>query len=121
MEETTWWTSGGMPYLWLVATAAFSWFRVAPWRSHAVIVEMLGKSTRRVVSDYYSAYRACTWLIPQWCWAHLIGDAKRRAELLPSLERREFRDRLSAIYQQAAGEAQSREGPEGEQARCVIC
>jgi len=30
MDETTWWTSGVMQYLWLVATAAFSWFRVDP-------------------------------------------------------------------------------------------
>jgi transposase len=120
MDETTWWTSGGMHYLWLVATAAFSWFRVDPRRSHAVIVELLGKGARIVVSDYYSAYRACTWLIHQWCWAHLIRDAKRLAEGLPSLERLEFRDRLIALYK-AAVEAQSREGPAGEQARRTIC
>ena len=120
MDETTWWTSGVMQYLWLVATAAFSWFRVDPRRSHAVIVELLGQGARIVISDYYSAYRACTWLIHQWCWAHLIRDAKRLAEGLPSLERLEFRDRLIAIYK-AAVEAQSREGPEGEQARRTIC
>jgi transposase len=120
LDETTWWTSGVMHYLWLVATAAFSWFRVDPRRSHKVIVEMLGKDTRLVISDYYSAYRACTWLIHQWCWAHLIRDAKRRAELLPTLERLEFRDRLIAIYK-AAVEAQTRDGSAGEQARRVIC
>jgi transposase len=120
MDETTWWTSGVMQYLWLVTTAAFSWFRVDPRRSHAVIVELLGKGARIVISDYYSAYRACTWLIHQWCWAHLIRDAKRIAELHPTMERLEFRDRLIAIYK-AAVEAQGREGPEGEQARRVIC
>jgi transposase len=120
MDETTWWTSGVMQYLWLVATAAFSWFRVDPQRSHQVIEEMLGKAARIVISDYYSAYRACTWLIHQWCWAHLIRDAKRLAELHPPGERLEFRDRLIAIYK-AAVEAQSRAGPEGEQARRTIC
>jgi transposase len=120
MDETTWWTSGMMQYLWLVATAAFSWFRVDPRRSHHVIEERLGKGPRLMVSDYYSAYRACTWLIHQWCWAHLIRDAKRLAELLSSEERLEFRDRLIAIYK-AAVEAQSREGPAGEQARRTIC
>jgi transposase len=119
-DETTWWTSGVLQYLWLVATAAFSWFRVDPRRSHHVIEDLLGKGPRLVVSDYYSAYRACTWLIHQWCWAHLIRDAKRLAELLPSWERSEFRDRLVAIYH-AAVEAQSREGPAGEQARRTIC
>jgi transposase len=119
MDETTWWTSGVMPYLWLVATAAFSWFRVDPQRSHHVIEELLGKGPRLVVSDYYSAYRACTWLIPQWCWAHLIRAAKRLAEGLPTLARSEFRDRLIAIYQ-AAVAAQSRQGPQGEQARRTI-
>jgi transposase-like protein len=120
MDETTWWTSGHMHYLWLVATAAFSWLRVDPRRSHAVIVAMLGKEARIVISDYYSAYRACTWLLHQWCWAHLIREAKRLAEVLPSVERREFRERLSAIYH-AAVEAQSREGPAGEQARRTVC
>jgi len=120
MDETPWWTSGGMHYLWLVATAAFSWFRVDPRRSHAVIVEMLGKGARIVISDYYSAYRACTWLIHQWCWAHLIREAKRLAEGLPTVARLEFRERLSAIYK-AAVEAQSQEGPQGEQARRTIC
>jgi hypothetical protein len=80
-----------------VATAAFSWFRVEPRRSHEVIVKLLGKGARIVVSDYYSAYRACRWLIHQWCWAHSIRDAKRIAELLPTRERLEFRDRLIAI------------------------
>jgi transposase len=120
MDETTWWTSGVRQYLWLVATAACSWFRVDPRRSHHVIEELLGKGPRLVVSDYYSAYRACTWLIHQWCWAHLIRDAKRLAELFGSEERLEFRDRLIAIYQ-AAVEAQSREGPEGEQVRRTLC
>jgi transposase len=120
LDETTWWTSGARPYLWLVATAAFSWFRVDPRRSHHVIEEMLGKGPRLVVSDYYSAYRACTWLIHQWCWAQLIREAKRLAELFGSEERREFRDRLIASYK-AAGEAQTRKGPEGEQARRTIC
>jgi transposase len=119
MDETTWWTSGVLQYLWLVATAAFSWFRVDPRRSHAGIVELLGKGARIVISDYYSAYRACTWLLHQWCWAHLIRDAKRIAALCPTVERLEFRDRLIAIYK-AAVEAQSREGPEGEPARRVI-
>jgi transposase len=103
-----------------VATAAFSWFRVDPRRSHAVIVQMLGKGARLVISDYYSAYRACTWLIHQWCWAHLIRDAKRLAEVLPTVERLEFRERLSAIYK-AAVAAQSQEGPAGEQARRTLC
>jgi hypothetical protein len=103
-----------------VATAALSWFRVDPRRSHAVIVELLGKGARIVISDYYRAYRACTWLLHQGCWAHLIRDAKRLAELLPTWERLEFRDRLSAIYK-AAVEAQSRHGPAGEQARRTIC
>jgi transposase len=120
MDETTWWTSSVMRYLWLVATAAFSWFRVDPRRSHSVIEEMLGKGPRLVISDYYSAYRACTWLLHQWCWAHLIRDAKRIAELQLTLERSEFRDRLIAIYK-AAVEAQSRDGPAGEQARRTIC
>jgi transposase len=120
MDETTWWTSGVMHYLWLVATVAFSWFRVDPRRSHHVIEDLLGTGPRLVVSDYYSAYRACTWLLHQWGWAHLIREAKRLAEWLPTLERLEFRDRLIAIYK-AAVEAQSRNGPEGEQARRTIC
>jgi hypothetical protein len=120
MDETTWWTGGVMQYLGLVATAAFSWFRVDPRRSHHGIEELLGQGPRRVVSDYYSAYRACTWLIHQGCWAQLSRDAERLAELLGSGERLEFRDRLSATYQ-AAVAAQSREGPEGEQARRTIC
>jgi hypothetical protein len=52
MDETTWWTSGVMHSLWLVATAAFSWFRVDPRRSHHVIEELLGQGPRLVVSDY---------------------------------------------------------------------
>jgi hypothetical protein len=43
MDETTWWTSGMMQYLWLVATAAFSWFRVDPRRSHQVIEGDVGQ------------------------------------------------------------------------------
>ena len=119
-DETSWWTEGGLHSLGLVTTAAFSWFRVDARRSHQVIVEMLGQETRIVVSDFYSAYRACTWLLHQWCWAHLIRDAKRVAEVAPSAARAEFRDRLVAIYK-AAIEAQSRAGPQGPQARRVIC
>jgi transposase len=120
MDETSWWTEGVQRYVWIVATAAFSWFRVDPRRSHAVIVERLGKTGRIVVSDFYSAYRACTWLVQQWCWAHLIRDAKRLAEVWPSAERADFRERLRAIFH-AAVAAQNRAGPEGEQARRVIC
>jgi transposase len=119
MDETTWWTGGVLHYLWLVATAAFSWFRVDPRRAPEGIEARLGRDPRLVISDYYTAYRACPWLLQQWCWAHLIRDAKRLAELLPSGERLEFRDRLIAIYQ-AAIEARSREGPDGEQAGRVI-
>ena len=50
----------------------------------------------------------------------MIREAKRLAEVVPSGARTEFRDRLIAIYK-AAVEAQSRDGPEGEQARRVIC
>jgi transposase len=120
MDETSWWTEGVLHYLWVVATAAFSWFRIDPRRSHEVIAEMLGEEPRLVVSDFYSAYRACTWLLHQWCWAHLLREAKRLAEAVPSLARTEFRDRLRAIYT-AAVEAQSRAGPAGAHARRVIC
>jgi len=120
MDETSWWTEGVLHYLWLVTTAAFSWFRVDPRRSHRVILEMLGQEARIVVSDFYSAYRACTWLLHQWCWAHLLRDAKRLADLVPSPAREEFRDRLLAIYE-AAVEAQRRAGPAGVQARRTSC
>jgi transposase len=119
-EETTGWTSGARQYLGLVATAACSWLRVEPRRSHHVIEAMVGKGPRLVVSDYSRASRACTWLSPQWCGAQLSREATRLAEGLPPLARNACRERLSALYQ-AAVAAQSREGPQGDQARRTLC
>jgi len=40
LDETSWWTERGLHYLGLVTTAAFSWLRVDPRRSHRVIMEL---------------------------------------------------------------------------------
>lgn len=75
---------GGVPgYLWIARTPTAALFRVELSRGGWVIDGMLGPDFAGVVvSDFYAVYTTRDW-INAYCWAHLIREAKKFAELDP--------------------------------------
>lgn len=71
-------------WTWCFRTATFTWFKIDPRRSSAVLVEALGEEFRGVLGcDYFSAYRKYMGdfdVLVQFCLAHLLRDMRFLAE-----------------------------------------
>jgi len=96
---------GSNSYLWLACTAELSFFEHGPGRCAEVIVRVLGPDYAGIlVVDFYAAYgRYVSELATggaqlQGCWAHLLREARRVAEIEPSDEAVDFARRLRALY-----------------------
>lgn len=71
-------------WIWVFATAMFTYFRIFPTRSTDVLREVLGSNCEaRIGSDFYAAYTCFMKganVKVQFCWAHLIRDIKFLSE-----------------------------------------
>jgi transposase len=111
MDETTWWQDGHKLWAWLMANHDLSYFHFDKSRGHGVIEKLLceldseGKVIASyegtVVSDFMGAYRTCIWMIHQYCWVHLLRDARKALEMVPDARIQKFSDSLHAIYTDA--------------------
>lgn len=111
VDETTHWESGGKLWAWIFANYDLSYFHIDKSRGHGVIEKVLceldadGRVTAPyegvVVSDFMGAYATCEWMVHQWCWVHLLRDAKKEAELDPGPRTEAFCDKLHGVYRDA--------------------
>jgi transposase len=91
-----WWT-------WCFRASLYTLFKIAPTRSAAVLVEVLGQEFDGVLGcDYFSSYRKymrdCG-IIVQFCLAHLIRDVKFLTTL-PDARDRRFGEQLREALRQ---------------------
>ena len=92
----------GQPYwTWCFRAKLFVYFKIAPSRSSAVLLEVLGAEFEGVLGcDFFSAYRKymgqCSALV-QFCLAHLIRELKFLAEHPNILVQDYGRDLLRAV------------------------
>jgi len=99
MDETGLRHAGAKAWGWLARTPEFSLFAVELSRSHDVVVDLLGEEFEGVlVVDFYAAYEAYHHGLRQFCWPHLIREARKIAELDPCVQTQRFLERLVAAY-----------------------
>ncbi len=107
-DETPWWVSGQMAYLWVGATPTEAVYHVGPTRAHTEALELLGPTPKGIlVHDRFSAYETVgtkTGLKHQACWFHLLGDSKELEEFLGE-EGAQIHGVLKTIYRAARGVA----------------
>ena len=104
MDETPWWVSGQMAYLWVGATPTEAVYHVGSTRAHTEALELLGPRPKGfLVHDRFSAYETVgtkTGLRHQACWFHLLGDSKELEEFLGE-EGGQVHGVLKAVYHAA--------------------
>lgn len=111
MDETIWWEDGEKLWAWVMANLDLSCFHIDKSRGHGVIEKLLCELDEdgnvvapyegTVVSDFMGAYRTCEWMVHQFCWAHLLRDAKKAVEVAPDSRSQQFCDNLHDIYADA--------------------
>ncbi|MBI5528987.1 MAG: IS66 family transposase [Deltaproteobacteria bacterium] len=118
IDETGWHEDGDLMWTWLAATPEASLFRIEGTRGRVVVFAILGEDfCGFVISDFLSVYTGDDPWWHQFCWAHLIRESKKVAEISPGRATTRFRDRLTGIYQKgllAAGAKpceEPRQGP----------
>ena len=86
LDETPWWVSGQMAYLWVGATPTEAIYHIGRTRAHTEALELLGPTPKGIlVHDRFVAYETVgtkTGLRHQACWFHLLGDSKELEEFL---------------------------------------
>jgi transposase len=101
MDETGLRVQGTLWWLWFAGDVTFSYFHLDPSRGHEVVWLLLGKDfAGLVVCDFMGAYTAAGLELLR-CWAHLMREAERVADVSPSEQTTEFYRRLQEVYKQA--------------------
>ena len=79
VDETSWFQSGALKWLWVMANRTVNYFVVHPNRSKEAFLALIGNWKGILVSDDYGLYRS--WVEKrQTCLAHLIRRAKALSE-----------------------------------------
>ena len=108
LDETPWWVSGQMAYLWVGATPREAVYHIGPTRAHTEAMELLGPRPKGIlVHDRFSAYETVgtkTGMRHQACWFHLLGDSKEWEEFLGE-EGTQIHGVLKTVYRAARGVA----------------
>lgn len=107
---------GRSTHLWIACHKELSFFEHGPGRDYGVVVRILGDDYAGiVVVDSYAAYpkyihdAATAGASLQACWAHLLREAVRVAEIEGSAQAADFHRRLRAVYLRAMGVAEVEE------------
>ena len=80
VDETSWFQTGKLKWLWVMANTAVSYFMIHPHRSKEAFLALIGNWKGILVSDDYGLYRS--WVNKrQTCLAHLIRRAKGLCEM----------------------------------------
>ena len=108
LDETPWWVSGQMAYLWVGATPTEAVYHIGPTRAHTEALELLGPTPKGIlVHDRFVAYETVgtkTGMRHQACWFHLLGDSKELEEFLGE-EGTQIHGVLKTVYRAARGVA----------------
>jgi len=78
IDETSWFQSGKLQWLWTMVNVAVAFFMVHPNRSKKAFLELIDDWNGILVSDNYGVY--VKWMQRQACLAHYIRQAKGLAE-----------------------------------------
>lgn len=99
LDETGLRQDGLSGWAWLARTDQASLFRIELSRGSWVAEQMLGTGFIGIVcTDFYSVYTCRNDWTHAYCGAHVIREAKKIAEVTPTEQSEEFRDRLQALY-----------------------
>ncbi|MBI4777046.1 MAG: IS66 family transposase [Deltaproteobacteria bacterium] len=79
IDETSWFVTGKLHWLWAMVNATVAYFMIHSHRSKEAFLNLIGAWEGILVSDNYSVYRNWTKL-RQTCLAHYIRRAKGLAE-----------------------------------------
>lgn len=102
LDETGMRQDGLGGWAWLARTEHASLFRIELSRASWVAEKMLGTDFIGVVcTDFYGVYTRRDDWTHAYCGAHVIREAKKIAELSPTDQSMEFRDRLQMFYRDA--------------------
>ena len=114
LDETGLHQDGLGGWAWLARTDQASLFRIELSRASWVAEQMLGAGFVGVVcTDFYGVYTRCDDWTHAYCGAHVVREAKKIAEVSPTDQSVEFRDRLQAFYRNAR-EAQRTQDPSAQ-------
>lgn len=79
IDETSWWLTNTLQWLWVMASDTVAFYMIHPHRSKEAFAALIDDWTGILVSDGYGVYQ--TWVERrQTCLAHLIRTARSLAE-----------------------------------------
>lgn len=113
LDETSWYETCSLRWLWIVSHPALSFFHVDPSRGREVARALLTGEDEKLfagvaVTDFYAAYRYLDGLDHQYCWPHLVRDARKIVEVEGGELPERFLSSLVSIYHDGK-QAQDRE------------
>jgi hypothetical protein len=103
MDTTSWRESGVNTDLWVFVTKAEAIFHTAKSNNHEVALAILGKHNGTDIHDRYGAFDTLaskTHNRQQYCWAHIISDAKELEEFYGD-EGKRIKESLQKVYEEA--------------------
>ena len=103
MDTTSWRIDGRNCGLWTFVTKSEAIFLVAESNSHEIALNILGKHNGTDIHDRFNAFETLaskTKNPQQYCWAHIISDAKELEEFYGD-EGLRIKRSLKSIYNQA--------------------
>ena len=103
MDTTSWRENGVNTDLWVFVTKAEAIFHTAKSNNHEVALTVLKKHDGTDIHDRYSAFETLaskTGNTQQYCWSHIISDAKELEEFYGD-EGLRIKRSLKSIYNQA--------------------
>jgi len=113
LDETSWYETAALRWLWIVSHPSLSFFHVDPSRGREVARTLLTNEDEELfrgvaVSDFYAGYRYLEGLDHQYCWPHLVRDARKIVEVEGGALPERFLSSLVSIYHDGK-QAQGRE------------
>ncbi len=104
LDETSWYESGSLRWLWIVSHPSLSLFHVDHSRGRQVARDLLTDDETEeffrgiAVTDFYTAYRYMEGLDHQYCWPHLVRDARKYVEIDGGPLTEKFLAEMVSIY-----------------------
>ena len=101
MDTTSWRESGVNTDLWVFVTKAEAIFHTAKSNNHEVALAILGKHNGTDIHDRFNAFETLaskTRNTQQYCWSHIISDAKELEEFYGE-EGKRIKESLQKVYE----------------------
>jgi transposase len=104
VDETSWYETGSLRWLWIVSHPSLSLFHIDKSRGRKVARALLTDDEVDelfqgiAITDFLSVYRYFEGLDHQYCWPHLVREARRIAEIDGGPLTERFLNSLVSIY-----------------------